>query len=213
MFLRPVKRTSARISECARISTGCIQCSRIGGGQEEQANSRKSGKMAFRLQRQQQGTIDTPLLLIDDEADSASVNTNPSGVDPTQINQRIRALLRLFTRSSYLGFTATPFANIFIDPDTEHEMLGDDLFPSDFIYTLDSPTNYVGPTALFGDQPRFDLLRTIEDAYDIFPLRHKSILKLASLPEITCGRVVFLPASKCDTRFTRGRVRRIVPCL
>jgi hypothetical protein len=130
-----------------------------------------------------QGTIDTPLLLIDDEADSASVNTNPMGVDPTQINQRIRALLRLFTRSSYLGFTATPFANIFIDPDTEHEMLGDDLFPRDFIYTLDSPTNYVGPTALFGDQPRFDLLRTIEDAYEVFPLRHKSDLHVEVLPE------------------------------
>jgi hypothetical protein len=130
-----------------------------------------------------QGTIDTPLLLIDYEADSASVNTNPLGVDPTQINQRIRALLRLFTRSSYLGFTATPFANIFIDPDTEHEMLGDDLFPRDFIYTLDSPTNYVGPTALFGDQPRFDLLRTIEDAYEVFPLRHKSDLHVEVLPE------------------------------
>jgi hypothetical protein len=131
----------------------------------------------------QRGTIDAPLLLIDDEADSASVNTNPLGVDPTQINQRIRALLRLFTRSSYLGFTATPFANIFIDPDTEHEMLGDDLFPRDFIYTLDSPTNYVGPTALFGDQPQFDLLRTVEDAYATFPLRHKMDLRVGSLPE------------------------------
>jgi len=131
----------------------------------------------------QQGTIDTPLLLIDDEADSASVNTNPSGIDPTQINQRIRALLQLFTRSSYLGFTATPFANIFIDPDTDHEMLGDDLFPRDFIYTLDSPTNYVGPTALFGEEPRFDILRTIEDAYAIFPLRHKADLRVDSLPE------------------------------
>ena len=131
----------------------------------------------------QQGTIDAPLLLIDDEADSASVNTNPLGVDPTQINQRIRALLRLFTRSSYLGFTATPFANIFIDPDTEHEMLGDDLFPRDFIYTLDSPTNYVGPTALFGDQPQFDILRTVEDAYLTFPLRHKSDLTVESVPE------------------------------
>ena len=131
----------------------------------------------------QQGTIDTPLLLIDDEADSASVNTNPSGVDPTQINQRIRALLQLFTRSSYLGFTATPFANIFIDPDTDHEMLGDDLFPRDFIYTLDSPTNYLGPTALFGEEPRFDILRTIEDAYAIFPLRHKADLRVDSLPE------------------------------
>src|SRR6185436_8364477 len=62
----------------------------------------------------QNGTIDVPLLLVDDEADSASVNTNPEGADPTQINRRIRALLRLFTRSCYIGFTATPFANIFI---------------------------------------------------------------------------------------------------
>jgi hypothetical protein len=130
----------------------------------------------------QQGTIDAPLLLIDDEADSASVNTNPSGSDPTAINQRIRALLRLFTRSSYLGFTATPFANIFIDPDTEHEMLGDDLFPRDFIYTLDPPTNYVGPSAIFGDPPQYDLLKEVDDAYAVFPLRHKSDLKVESLP-------------------------------
>ena len=131
----------------------------------------------------QQGTIDAPLLLIDDEADSASVNTNAPGTDPTAINQRIRALLKLFTRSSYLGFTATPFANIFIDPDTEHEMLGDDLFPRDFIYTLDAPTNYVGPSAIFGEPPQFDLLRTVEDAYAVFPLRHKSDLRVDSLPD------------------------------
>ncbi|HLY61304.1 MAG TPA: Z1 domain-containing protein [Terriglobia bacterium] len=131
----------------------------------------------------QHGKIDAPLLLIDDEADSASVNTNPTGVDPTAINRQIRALLRLFTRSSYIGFTATPFANIFIDPDTDHEMLGDDLFPRDFIYTLDPPTNYLGPEALFGEQPRLDILRTIDDAYNVFPLRHKSDLKVESLPE------------------------------
>lgn len=131
----------------------------------------------------QHGTIDAPLLLIDDEADSASVNTNPTGSDPTEINKRVRALLKLFTRSSYVGFTATPFANIFIDPETDHEMLGDDLFPRDFIYTLDTPTNYVGPTALFGEQPRFDILRTVDDAYDIFPLRHKSDLRIESLPD------------------------------
>ncbi|HEY1580492.1 MAG TPA: Z1 domain-containing protein [Terracidiphilus sp.] len=131
----------------------------------------------------QHGKIDAPLLLIDDEADSASVNTNAPDVDPTQINKRIRALLKLFTRSSYLGFTATPFANIFIDPDTESEMLGDDLFPRDFIYTLDPPTNYLGPSALFGEQPRFDLTRTIEDAYQVFPLRHKADLHLENLPE------------------------------
>jgi len=127
--------------------------------------------------------IDAPLLLIDDEADSASVNTNAPNVDPTQINKRIRALLQLFTRSSYLGFTATPFANIFIDPDTESAMLGDDLFPRDFIYTLDPPTNYMGPTALFGEQPRFEITRTIEDAYEVFPLRHKADLQVEELPD------------------------------
>jgi hypothetical protein len=131
----------------------------------------------------QQGKIDAPLLLIDDEADSASVNTNAAGVDPTEINKRIRALLSLFTRSSYLGFTATPFANIFIDPDTDDEMLGDDLFPRDFIFTLDAPSNYVGPTAVFGEEPKFALTRKIEDAYDVFPLRHKSDLRVDSLPD------------------------------
>lgn len=130
-----------------------------------------------------QGKIDAPLLLIDDEADSASVNTNPIGSDPTEINKRIRALLQLFNRSSYVGFTATPFANIFIDPETDHEMLGDDLFPRDFIYSLDPPTNYFGPTTLFGDEPRVDVLRLVEDAYRMFPIRHKSNLIVETLPE------------------------------
>jgi hypothetical protein len=127
-------------------------------------------------------TIDTPLLLIDDEADSASVNTRPITEKPTEINTRIRALLKLFTRSSYVGFTATPFANVFIDPDTEDEMLGNDLFPSDFIYSLEAPTNYVGPQAVFGDEPRLAILRTIDDADAIFPEKHKSDLIVGSLP-------------------------------
>jgi hypothetical protein len=144
----------------------------------------------------QHGKIDAPLLLIDDEADSASVNTNAAGVDPTEINKRIRALLRLFTRSSYIGFTATPFANIFIDPETENEMLGDDLFPRDFIYTLDPPTNYLGPTAIFGEQPQLDITRTIEDAYQTFPLRHKATLHVESLPEsLTTAIFSFLIAN------------------
>jgi hypothetical protein len=128
-------------------------------------------------------TIDIPMLLIDDEADSASVNTNPMAVDPTAINKRIRALLRLFTRSSYIGFTATPFANIFIDPDTEHEMLGDDLFPRDFIYTLEPPSNYVGPGVLFGEEPVLQICRKIDDADDVFPPKHKASLSVEALPE------------------------------
>lgn len=127
-------------------------------------------------------TIDTPLLLIDDEADSASVNTRPADEKPTEINIRIRALLKLFMRSSYVGFTATPFANVFIDPDTDDLMLGNDLFPSDFIYSLEAPTNYVGPQALFGDDPRFAILRTINDAETILPEKHKVSLIVNTLP-------------------------------
>jgi hypothetical protein len=130
----------------------------------------------------QNKTIDTPLLLIDDEADSASVNTRPADEKPTEINTRIRSLLRLFTRSSYVGFTATPFANVFIDPDTEDEMLGNDLFPSDFIYSLEAPTNYIGPQAIFGDEPPLTILRTIEDGEPVFPEKHKSDLVVHALP-------------------------------
>ncbi len=126
------------------------------------------------------GKINIPMLLIDDEADNASLNTSPDGA--TAINAQIRNLLRLFTRNSYVGFTATPFANIFVDPDKEDEMLGDDLFPRDFIYSLSAPSNYVGPTALFGDEPS-PMLRPIEDGWAIFPRGHKKDLKVTELPD------------------------------
>ncbi len=81
-------------------------------------------------------TIDLPMLLIDDEADNASVNTKQD--DVTAINKGIRKLLVLFEKANYVGFTATPYANVFIDPDSETEMLQHDLFPRDFIYALES---------------------------------------------------------------------------
>lgn len=129
------------------------------------------------------GKIDTPILLIDDEADNASINTSQDSGDPTAINERIRALLHLFTRSTYIGFTATPFANIFIDPDSENDMVGDDLFPKHFIYALEAPTNYIGAQSVFGEETYLDYLREIDDADSIFPLRHKINLVVESLPE------------------------------
>ena len=78
------------------------------------------------------GAINLPMLLIDDEADNASVNTKKEDEDPAAINDAIRRLLKLFRQASYLGITATPYANIFINPETETEMQGDDLFPRDF---------------------------------------------------------------------------------
>lgn len=90
------------------------------------------------------------LLLIDDEADNASINTRPENDGTTRINGLIRDILRLFDRSGYVGYTATPFANIFI-PLTE-----DDLFPRDFIINLPAPSNYIGPDKVFGFEPLED---------------------------------------------------------
>lgn len=103
---------------------------------------------------------DTPLLVIDDEADNASVNTKALDAessddgavetDPTTINRLIRQLLRLHDKSAYVGYTATPFANIFIYEDSEHSAYGQDLFPRSFIVRLPPPENYVGPARVFG---------------------------------------------------------------
>lgn len=126
--------------------------------------------------------IDVPMLLIDDEADNASINTNPTDGTPTPINERIRALIHLFTRSSYVGFTATPFANIFIHPDKEDEMERHDLFPRDFIYALKAPTNYVGAKQIFDEESDLDCLRVIDDADRIFPPTQRSAYLVEELP-------------------------------
>jgi hypothetical protein len=132
------------------------------------------------------GKISAPLLLIDDEADSASINTNTDGNDPTAINKGVRALLSLFHRSCYVGVTATPFANVFIDPDSDAAMIGDDLFPRDFIYSLEPPTNYVGPQSVFAgssiDEPP-PFIRWIEDADAFFPTSQKSTDQINAIPE------------------------------
>lgn len=114
-----------------------------------------------------------PMLLIDDEADHASVNTSKEDDDPTATNRRIRELLSLFEQSSYLGYTATPFANIFIDPETDDDMLKDDLFPSDFIISLDTPSNYVGARRIFEEDGDLNIIREVDDYEDILPLKHK----------------------------------------
>lgn len=128
------------------------------------------------------GTIAAPVLVIDDEADYASVNTRKTDESPAEINKRIRSLLSKFAHSSYVGFTATPFANVFIDPDTTDEMVKNDLFPRDFIYGLEPPTNYVGPQAIFGETSTQESLRPVDDAEFIFPDKHKSNLQVGELP-------------------------------
>lgn len=96
-----------------------------------------------------------PILVIDDECDQASVNTKPLDTENedynlTETNKQIRRLLRGFDKAAYVGYTATPFACIFIHDANPHKEFGDDLFPRDFIISLKPPTNYQGPPEIFG---------------------------------------------------------------
>ncbi|WP_413580961.1 Z1 domain-containing protein [Bdellovibrio sp. HCB288] len=91
---------------------------------------------------------DFPVLIIDDEADLASIDTNYTREDKeerSRTNQKIYELISSFSKCTYVGFTATPFANILIDADAI-----DDLYPRDFIAVLDEPANYFGARQLFG---------------------------------------------------------------
>ena len=134
-------------------------------------------------------SIDEPMLLIDDEADNASINIRHGAGEVSRINGQIRELLHMFGRSCYVGYTATPFANIFIDPDTDDQMRGEDLFPRSFIVSLDPPSNYFGATDVFledGDQNTVEIgnqyIRHIEDNEDHLPIRHGKDFILASIP-------------------------------
>jgi hypothetical protein len=95
--------------------------------------------------------INVPILIIDDEADQASVdgNANKEETDPTKTNEKIRRIIELFVRKAYVGYTATPFANVFIQHDSEHEKLGDDLYPRNFIHSLPEPRGYFGTRRIF----------------------------------------------------------------
>ena len=129
------------------------------------------------------GKIEAPLLMIDDEADNASVNTAKGDEDPTVINHTIRDILDLFSKSSYVGFTATPFANIFIDPKIDDEEEIDDLFPRDFIYLLEQPSNYVGPSDMYREDGRYHyMIRNNDDVGEVLPQNHKNGTNPARLP-------------------------------
>lgn len=146
------------------------------------------------------GQIAKSLFLIDDEADNASINTKDPEADPTAINNAIRLLLSLFAKTTYLAVTATPFANIFINPVKASDLvikdkkgkIADtvanvpDLFPADFIYALDAPTNYIGAERIFSDSAdKQNMLEKIDkDKFlEMFPEKHKKELSVKDLPD------------------------------
>lgn len=130
--------------------------------------------------------VDQPMLLIDDEADNASINVKYGKEEVSRINGQIRDLLNIFRRSCYVGYTATPFANIFIDPDQDDDVVKEDLFQKHFIIGLDAPSNYFGPRAVFldgvPDDGEPDHLRYITDNGDRLPIRHKIDQVVDALP-------------------------------
>lgn len=146
---------------------------------------------------------DIPFLLIDDECDFASVNTKKperdgngniiEEWDPATTNKLIRQLIRSFQKTIYVGYTATPYANIFIHRDDPHPLYGDDIFPKHFLVSLPPFPHYVGPEEVFGlkadpdagteETKPLPLMREVYDNEDFIPSRHKRDLEVASIPD------------------------------
>jgi Z1 domain len=161
-----------------------------------------------------------PLLVIDDEADNASINTKDKkgkkadDADVTAINGRIRELLDAFEKSAYVGYTATPFANIFINPEAETPKHGEDLFPRSFILNVSPPSNYVSPSRVFGldgdpdsgiePKQELPLFRSVDDHEDIFPAKHKKDLTVSDLP-VSLRRALYSFMLVCAARRARGQ--------
>jgi hypothetical protein len=179
---------------------------------------------------------DVPLLLIDDEADNASINWKAKrGRDDdtdsvAAINGRIREILAAFEKSAYVGYTATPFANIFVNPSAQNEKHGDDIFPRSFIINVKPPSNYVGPAKVFGldgdtdadiearpGLPIVRVLRTPHDAGRIppddysmpecFPPKHKIDHVPTRLPQSLVQAIRSFILS-CAARRVRGQERK-----
>lgn len=126
---------------------------------------------------------DCPALVIDDEADQASVATD-------KINTLIRRILEGLPKSAYVGYTASPFANLLIDPTSG------DLYPEDFVVNLPKPDGHYGTEVLFGryaldgEDPEsvddgYDMIRSVPDD-DVECVRPQKRADVESFsPEIT----------------------------
>jgi hypothetical protein len=176
-----------------------------------------------------------PLLLIDDECDNASINTNKTHLrpeeadylipkdedgnpikefDPTAINAGIRTLLNLFDQKSYIGYTATPYANILIHRQAYNKDYGEDLFPKNFILNLPIPSNYIGPIKFFGldkdedlgieQQDRYPLYREINDQIDFVPEKHTKDFEIKEDIPASLKKAIMSFVLSCAARISRG---------
>jgi hypothetical protein len=171
--------------------------------------------------------FDVPALVIDDEADAASVNTAKDINEVKTINKLIRTLLNIFNQNTFIGYTATPYANLFISQNHNEDLttfvknkeykIGEDLFPRDFIINIKAPTNYIGAAKIFGfenpngkENEPLDIFRAIDD-FDPPFFRTINKYNKEDLPE-------YLPKSlekalksfilTCAIRRVRGHVKK-----
>jgi len=113
----------------------------------------------------------------------------------------------MFRKRCYVGYTATPFANIFIDPESSNEMLKSDLFPENFIVSLNAPENYLGAERIFLSEEGEHILRDIDDYADLLPLKHKKEYEIEELPE-SLYRAVHTFVLVIAIRILRGQDNR-----
>ena len=157
------------------------------------------------------------ILIIDDEADQASVNSASNELNMTRINELVRRLLHVLPANSYVGYTATPFANVFISPHDRHGNL-DDLYPKDFITALERPVGYFGTEQLFGVEPAdpsnpqpgeegLDVIRTVpeEEIALLQPRRRDEKDAFQPLLVATLEKSVLYFLACCAARRVRGQ--------
>lgn len=162
-----------------------------------------------------------PALIIDDEADQASINTNETydefgnvldDYNPTTINGLIRELLKMFECRSYAGYTATPFANIFIPPHVDSEKYGTDLFPRDFIFRAPRADQYIGAREFFGisgdeNTPVMPLFRPIEAGAAFLGKGTKATDAVSNIPDELKKAIKYFLISTA-LRNCRGQVNK-----
>ncbi|MBN2402760.1 MAG: Z1 domain-containing protein [Spirochaetes bacterium] len=150
------------------------------------------------------------LLIIDDESDHASINTNRPEWEATRINRQIRDIISLFRKSGYVGYTATPFANVFIPLEE------DDLFPRDFILNISTPSNYIGPELVFGfsfyeedelQDSVLPIVNRIDDYVTFVPDGHKQHDQLPVFIPDSLKTAIRCFILTCAIRRARGQVK------
>lgn len=157
------------------------------------------------------------VLLIDDECDQASVNAAAQEMDISKINEKIRLILKKLPGVSYVGYTATPFANVLINPYADQTETLDDLYPKDFITSLALPKGYFGTQKLFGRTPAdpsnplteeegMDVIRAIDEADEAALQPRSRAAQAGFVPAMTDSLrdAVLYYLATCAVRRARG---------